>query len=141
MTASIDLSGLKRSRWYEYAIRFLFGGLITIATGLIARRYGPGIGGLFLAFPAIFPATATLVEKHETEKKRSAGLNGVIRGRRAAGLDAEGAALGSLGLMGFGAVVWLLLPSYGAGIVLSAAAVTWLIVSGVGWMIRKGYLI
>ncbi len=53
----------------DYAIRFLFGGLITVAAGIIAKRFGPGIGGLFLAFPAIFPASATLIEKHEKEKK------------------------------------------------------------------------
>ena len=36
-----------------------------------AKRYGPGVAGLFLAFPAIFPAGATLIEKHEKEKKRA----------------------------------------------------------------------
>ena len=70
MKLSLDLSALKRTRWYEYGLRFFFGGAITVATGLIAKRYGPVFGGLFLAFPAIFPASATLVEKHETEKKR-----------------------------------------------------------------------
>jgi len=58
MTIRIDLSGLRRTKWHDYAIRFLFGGLITGAAGLIAQRWGPGIGGLFLAFPAIFPASA-----------------------------------------------------------------------------------
>ena len=38
------------------------------------QRWGPGIGGLFLAFPAIFPASATLVEKHEKQKKNRAGI-------------------------------------------------------------------
>jgi Protein of unknown function (DUF3147) len=50
-------------------VRFLFGGICTVGAGLIARRYGPGIGGLFLAFPAIFPASATLIQTHEKEKK------------------------------------------------------------------------
>ena len=31
--------------------------------GMIAKRYGAEIGGLFLAFPAIFPASASLIEK------------------------------------------------------------------------------
>jgi hypothetical protein len=74
MTIRIDLSGLRETRWHEYAIRFVFGGLITSATGLIAHLYGPQTAGLFLAFPAIFPATATLVEKHEAQKKNRAGL-------------------------------------------------------------------
>jgi hypothetical protein len=38
-----------------YAIRFVIGGLITTATGLVARKFGPVVGGLFLAYPAIFP--------------------------------------------------------------------------------------
>jgi hypothetical protein len=65
-----DLSALGKTKWYEYALRFAFGGAITVAAGLIANKWGPGVGGLFLAFPAIFPASATLVEKHEKTKKK-----------------------------------------------------------------------
>jgi hypothetical protein len=66
-------------RWHEYAVRFFFGGLITAATGLIARNFRAVIGGLFLAFPAIPPASATLLEKHEREKKDHLGLHGSVR--------------------------------------------------------------
>jgi hypothetical protein len=83
-----DTSSLGLSKWYEYVIRFVFGGTITALTGIIARRYGPEIGGLFLAFPAILPAAASLIEKHEKEKKERAGLHGTMRGRVAAGIDA-----------------------------------------------------
>ena len=137
MTIHIDLAGLGRTKWHEYAVRFVFGGLITAAAGLIAHRYGPGIGGLFLAFPAIFPASATLVEKHETQKKRRAGLHGVIRGREAAALDAVGAALGCIGLARFALLVWQLLILYDPWIVLGGAAILWLGVSGLCWKIRK----
>ena len=68
MKIKLDTSGLRQSRWYEYLARFLFGGTVTALAGLIAKRFGPEIGGLFLAFPAIFPATATLIEKHEQQK-------------------------------------------------------------------------
>ncbi|HLH31835.1 MAG TPA: DUF3147 family protein, partial [Terriglobia bacterium] len=98
MRVHADSSALKRTRWYEYAVRFLFGGAITAATGLIAKHYGPAFGGLFLAFPAIFPASATLVEKHEKDKKRKAGMSGTKRGRESAALDARGAAYGTIGL-------------------------------------------
>jgi hypothetical protein len=98
MMIRIDLAGLRRTKWQDYAIRLLFGGLIAAAAGLIAQRWGPRIGGLFLAFPAIFPASATLVEKHEKEKKNRAGLQGTVRGREAAALDAAGAVLGCIGL-------------------------------------------
>jgi Protein of unknown function (DUF3147) len=72
----IDITAIGESRWYEYLVRFAFGGTITALAGLVAKRYGPGIGGLFLAFPAIFPATATLLDKHERQKKERAGKGG-----------------------------------------------------------------
>jgi Co/Zn/Cd efflux system component len=102
----IRLSALKQTRWHEYMIRFVLGGLATAVASLIAKKYGPETGGLFLAFPAIFSASATLIEKHERERKKRAGLKGARRGQQAAALDACGAALGSIGLMAFGAVVW-----------------------------------
>jgi Protein of unknown function (DUF3147) len=75
----VDPSVLRRTKWHDYAIRFFFGGVITVVTGIIAKKFGPGIGGLFLAFPAIFPASATLIEKHEREKRESRGLEGSAR--------------------------------------------------------------
>jgi len=62
MKIHIDTSALNGTRWHEYALRFLAGGVITAVTGIIAKKFGPGVGGLFLAFPAIFPASATLIE-------------------------------------------------------------------------------
>jgi hypothetical protein len=78
-----------------------FDGLITPIAGVIAKQFGPAVGGLFLAFPAIFPASATLIEKHEKQKKEKRGLHGVPRGREAASMDAAGAAMGSIGLLQF----------------------------------------
>jgi hypothetical protein len=74
----LDLSTFRETRWYEYAARSFFGGLITAVAGIIAKKFGPAIGGLFLAFPAIFPAAATLIEKHVKEKKERSGLHGSI---------------------------------------------------------------
>jgi hypothetical protein len=73
MNVSFDLSALNRTKWHEYAVSFLFGGLVTVGAGLIAKKFGPLFGGLFLAFPAIFPAGATLVEKHERKKEGTRG--------------------------------------------------------------------
>lgn len=106
-----DVSALKGTRWHEFAVRFVFGGAITVITGVLAKKYGPVFGGLFLAFPAIFPASATLVQKHETEKKRRAGITFSTRGRLAAALDARGAIMGGVGLIVFAAVMWKLLSS------------------------------
>src|ERR1700745_2305240 len=69
-------SSLKGTRPHEYAVRFLFGGLATVAAGLIASKFGPAIGGLFLAFPAIFPAGASLIESHERKRKGRIGSCG-----------------------------------------------------------------
>jgi len=134
---AVDPSALRRTKWYEYLLRFFFGGAITALAGIIAKRFGPEIGGLFLAFPAIFPASATLIEKHEKQKKRKAALDGTIRGRQAAGVDAAGAALGSIGLVAFALLFWLLIPHAATGLVLLAATVAWIFVSGSLWYLRK----
>ena len=102
MIVQFKPSALRQTRWYEYLVRFVLGGVMTAVAGLIAARFGPVIGGLFLAFPAIFPASATLIEKHVRERKEKAGLPGARRGKEAAALDAVGAALGSFGLAAFG---------------------------------------
>ena len=120
-------------------MRFLLGGAITAAAGLLAKHYGPVFGGLFLAFPAIFPASATLVEKHETEKKQRAGIDDKARGRKAAALDARGAAMGSLGLAGFAVCVWTFLPAWNALPCLSAALAMWLTISFTIWQVSKSH--
>ena len=128
------------SRWRDYGLRFVFGGMVTAVTGLIAKKYGPGVAGVFLAFPAIFPAGATLIEKHEREKKRKTGLNGTQRGREAASIDAAGAAMGTLGLIAFAILVWRFLPSHSSLTVLLGAGVAWLSISVLAWWIRKALL-
>ena len=137
MRISFDFSALKRTRWYEYALRLFFGGAVTVATGLIAKHYGPVFGGLFLAFPAVFPAGATLVEKHETEKKRRAGIIDNERGLKAAALDARGASLGSLGLACFGIAAWRLLPAWNVALALSVALAVWLLLAVLFWFAHR----
>lgn len=137
MRIGINPSALRKTRWYEYAVRFVFGGLITAIAGIIAKKFGPGIGGLFLAFPAIFPASATLIEKHEKQKKQRAGFDGTISGRKAAAADATGSATGSIGMFVFASLVWQLLPRYSAWAVLLGATLMWLIVVAVSWKVRK----
>jgi hypothetical protein len=137
MRVTFDFSSLAGTRWYEYGVRFLFGGAITVIAGLLAKRFGPVFGGLFLAFPAIFPASATLVEKHEREKKHKAGIMNTARGRQAAALDARGAAIGSIGLACFALLVWKLLPVWNAGVVLIVALSLWLGVSVLIWRVSK----
>jgi hypothetical protein len=137
MVVKFKLSALRRTRWYEVVLRVLFGGLATVATGMIAKSYGPIVGGLFLAFPAIFPATATLVEKHTKEKKQKAHIEGTGRARRAVALEARGTMMGSFGLVAFGLVLWRFLVDQPAWLVLLAASAAWLVSSILIWELRR----
>lgn len=107
----MDFSALRRTSPGEYALRFALGGLATVGTGLIAQHFGPLIGGVFLAFPAIFPASASLIARHETRKKLRAGISCSRRDRKTAGLDAAGASLGALALIGFAIATWKMLAT------------------------------
>lgn len=134
---TFDPRGFRRTQWREIGVRFLFGGIVTVITGLIAKEWGPGLGGLFMAFPAIFPAAATLVAKHEDEEMERAGLQGARRASAAAALDARGAAMGAVGLMVFGAVAWKLLPTQRTTSVLIGALLAWFLVAVTLWWMRK----
>ena len=95
------------------------------------------MGGLFLAFPAIFPAGATLIEKREKLKKQRAGYDGTNRGRLAAALDARGACLGCIGLLTFAVVVWRMLPAHSLALTLILATIAWASVSILLWRLER----
>ena len=133
----IDPKGLRGTGWRDYALRFILGGIVTASAGIVAKLYGPVIGGFFLAFPAIFPASATLIEKHEIKKKAKAGFDGTIRGVKAASIDATGAAIGTIGLALFAVIVWKLLGHYSAWEVLATGTLVWLLSSVFGWFVMK----
>jgi Protein of unknown function (DUF3147) len=137
MRIEIKLDKLKEIKPLEMAERFLFGGVCTVLAALIARKFGPGIGGLFLAFPAIFPATASLIEKHEKEDKAEIGRDGTERGRLAASIDAAGTALGCIGLAGFALVMWRELPLQRANTVLAEALLAWTVLAAGLWLFRR----
>jgi hypothetical protein len=137
MVIGINPASLKETHWYEYLTRFLLGGAITAITGLIGHKFGAAVGGLFLAYPAIFPSAATLIEKHESEKKEGLTADPKKRGRQAASLEARGCVMGSIGLMVFAAVVWCMATSHSAAIVLLTAAAAWAAISIGIWEIRR----
>lgn len=139
MTLSFDLAALRAIHWNQYAIRFGLGGAVTVVAGVLAHEFGPMFGGLFLAFPAIFPASATLIANREREKKAKHGLDGTLRGRRAAALDAAGSVLGTIGLACFAVVLWKELPRHRETLVLCGAAALWLAASTSLWWLRKRY--
>lgn len=135
MQVHLSLSSLSNSRWYEYLIRFTLGGAVTVLTGIVGSVWGASIGGLFLALPAIFCAGATLIESHEIRRKRDAGVKGICRGRKAAALDAGGAALGSIAMIGF-AVTFLAMSPYGAAVAFTGASIAWILVALGAWHLR-----
>lgn len=119
MTPTFDAKSLKKSKAWEYLVRFAFGGLITASAGLVAHAWGPVVGGLFLGFPAILPASLTLVKQHD--------------GRAQAIDDARGGRLGSIGLLCFALVVWLSALAWPPVIALGVATLTWLAVDVSLW--------
>ena len=137
MIVHARFSAIKGIRPHEWIIRFVFGGAVCVAAGLIAEKYGPSVGGLFLAFPAIFPAGASLVEAHEKLHKRRIGADGTRRGRLLAALDAVGAALGCTGLAGFALIFWLWLPRSSLVLVYILAALVWLTLAVGFWLLWK----
>jgi hypothetical protein len=133
MKIKINTSALGQSHWYEYVVRFVFGGSVTALAGTLAKKYGPEVGGLFLAFPAIFPAAATLIAKHEKKKEDRGESRNDERAVVAAGLDAIGSALGAVALMAFAIVVWRMAPGSRLINVLPLATLAWAFTSVLAW--------
>ena len=109
----IHLGALRHLPIRDLAIRFAFGAAISVVAGVISLVVGNEPGGVLLAFPAILPATLTLVEKEESE-------------RNAEDLDV-GAILGAVALGTFAVVVWQLLGHHPAPLVLFLATLAWLV--------------
>lgn len=136
MLVKLSSSALKQTRWYEYAVRFVLGGCATVLAGVIGSHFGVSVGGLFLALPAIFCASATLIESHERHAKEKAGLSGRRRGQQAAALGAAGAALGGIGLAAF-AVVFHATVGTSVALGFIAALTVWASVSVTAWWLRR----
>lgn len=111
---SLNLHGLKEKRPRDYTVRFGFGASISLIAALISLKYQL-FGGMFLAFPAILPASLTLVERDA--------------GRKEATIDAEGAIIGAVGLVAFALVAAFGISSWGAMTALLLAASAWLMVT------------
>src|SRR3954451_10604756 len=137
MIVKTNIGALKQTRWYEYATRFVLGGLITAIAGLVANHWGPAAGGLFLAFPAICPAAATLVAKHEQKKKQKNGVPAGRRGEAGAAVESTGAIFGSAGLAVFAGLNWYLLGAGHPVLVLAVASLSWLSASVLFWAAWK----
>jgi len=92
-------------------LRFVFGFVISVGAALIGMRFGQRFGGLFLAFPAILPASLTLIEERE--------------GDNPASISATGAVLGGGALVAFAAAAAWLLPREPPPLAVVAAGILW----------------
>jgi len=136
-----DTTSLRQTTPMEYAQRFLFGGLVTVVATLVADRWGPVIGGLLLAFPGIFPAGVTLVEKHKIEREAAVGKTGLASARGEASVEAAGASAGTWGLVGFALVVWKESAIHSLPVMLGGASLAWILVAGIAWWIRDKHAV
>ncbi|MGH7765174.1 MAG: DUF3147 family protein [Candidatus Dormibacteraceae bacterium] len=109
---SVHPEEIRSHKFKDYAARFCFGAAISLVAGLIGMRFGPHVGGIFLGFPAILPASLTLIQKKS--------------GRTEAAIDSEGAVLGSLALLAFAGFTWLFAVNLGVPWTLVLALAVWL---------------
>ena len=111
----IDPGEVGTHRVRDYLIRFCFGAGISLVAGIIGMKFGPVLGGVWLGFPAILPASLTLIEKKE--------------GKEAASVDSIGAILGAIAMIAFAIVVSLAATRWGVVPGLVAALAVWLVVA------------
>jgi hypothetical protein len=107
----------------DWLIRFAFGAGVSGIAAIIAKLFGPQIGGLFLAFPAILLASLTLVAKDD--------------GPRQARNDARGATLGALGLIGFAVVGAATMRRWPPWAALLAATAAWALIAFGGYLLAR----
>jgi Protein of unknown function (DUF3147) len=110
----LNARALRNVRWWEMGLRFLAGGCISAAAAVIDHAAGHKAGGAMLAFPAILPATLTLVDRKE--------------GRRAAMRVVWGAYFGGYGMIAYALVVAALAPAAKAW-ALAAGLAAWTAIS------------
>jgi PncC family amidohydrolase len=119
----LDLGKLRAIRAKDFLVRFGFGFVVSVIAAVIGDVAGARIGGLFLAFPAILPATLTLVERKE-------GIAQALS-------DIRGATLGAIGMIAF-AVVMVLTVRHSPALAVPAALLGWVVVSAVAYLLLRG---
>jgi uncharacterized membrane protein (GlpM family) len=108
----LDLHGAAETRPRDLLIRFVAGAITSIIAAVLTLAFGPRVGGVMLAFPAILVASLTLIAEQDD--------------RQDARHDARGAVLGGIALAGFALAGWILFGSLPGGVALALAALAWL---------------
>ena len=118
---SLRLSKLGHVKPRDLAYRFVAGAFTSIAAGVVTLGFGPRVGGIFLAFPAILAASLTLIEKQDdsTEARE----------------DSRGAVMGGVGMAAFAVVGALAFGHLPGGVVLVLASAAWTVVVLLGYLI------
>jgi uncharacterized protein DUF3147 len=110
-----DRDALHSVQTRDLAVRFAFWFGVSVVAGIVTLAFGSRTGGLFLAFPAILPASLTLIEEKE--------------GRRQAEGNAVGAILGAVALVVFALIAFALFTHIPGVAVEAVALAAWLGVS------------
>jgi len=111
---TFDPKGLHDKLPKDFLVRFVFGATISLIAALIGLKF-PELSGVLLAFPAILPASLTLVERDG--------------GQHEAEINARGAIIGAFGLLAFAVVVALSIKQLGAAAALVLAGLSWVVVA------------
>ena len=106
---------IREASYRDMAVRFAFGGTISMVAALIGALTTESIGGIFTAFPAILVASLTLIDKQEDPEHAS--------------YDAVGAALGAVGFVACALFISLTLERWPVAASLGVGLSIWLAVS------------
>src|SRR5215217_6555905 len=106
---------IRDASYRDMAVRFAFGGTISVVAALIGAATTESIGGVFTAFPAILVATLTLIDKQEDQEHAS--------------YDAVGAALGAVGFVACALFISLTMQRWSTAASLGVGLSIWLAVS------------
>jgi hypothetical protein len=110
-----DLRKLAEHGPKDYVVRFMFGAGISLVAGLIGMLLAPKLGGVWLGFPAILPASLTMIQKRE--------------GKEQAAIDSEGAVLGAAAFVVYAIVLAMFTAQWGVLVTLIVALVVWTVVA------------
>lgn len=114
-TPKVDVSKVRDVNVKQMGARFALGAVVSVGAGIISHGVGARIGGVFLAFPAILPASLTFVQHKE--------------GTHTADRDALGAVLGGFALVVFAAIGESMFGRHNSALVLLLALCGWLVAS------------
>ena len=112
---SVAFTGLTQVRARDLLVRFALGAIVSVTAAVLAKAVNARFAGAFLAFPAILPASLTLIQDKE--------------GTRDADRNAIGAVLGGFALVPFAIVGEALFTRLAPAAVLVVALATWRVAS------------